>query len=197
MPKIILGLTGSFGSGKSTVAGFFKALGAKIIDADKLAHKAARPEHKVYKRIVRAFGLGILDKNKRIDRKSLAGLVFKDKGRLLRLNRIVHPQVIRLIKREIETSKKNVIVLDAPLLIEAGLRGIVDKLIVVKVNKAKQVKRAKAKYGLGRQEALSRINSQMPLHRKVRLADFVIDNNRDVKNTKKEVLRVWRRLWKN
>lgn len=197
MPRIVLGLTGSFGSGKTTVADFFKRLGASVIDTDKLAHVVIRPGEPAYKKIIKVFGNGILKKNKAIDRSSLAKIVFKHKKLLLKLNRIIHPEVIRLIRGRVEASKKRVIILDAPLLIEAGLTKQVDKLIVVKTIKQEQVKRVKKRDSLNRDEILKRINAQMPLSDKVRRADFVIDNSGTIKNTEREVLKIWRSLWKS
>lgn len=197
MPRIVLGITGSFGSGKSTVAALFRSLGAKVIDADKLAHALISPGKPAYKKIIRVFGKGVLKKNKAINRNLLAEIVFGNKELLSELNRIVHPQVIRLIKGRIKASQKKVVILDAPLLIEAGLTSQVDKLIVVKARKEAQVKRVKAKSVLSKPDILKRIKAQIPLSDKVRRADFVIDNNGTKENTKKEVLRIWRSLWKN
>ena len=87
--RVILGITGIFGSGKSTVANMFKSFGAELIDADKIAHRVIRPGNGIYKKIIKAFGRSILKKNKTIDRKKIARVVFKDKKLLQKLNRIV------------------------------------------------------------------------------------------------------------
>jgi len=195
--RFILGITGSFGSGKTTVARIFKSFGAKIIDADKLAHKCIRPENPAYKRIVNVFGKDILNKNRTIDREKLARIVFNNKNFLKKLNKIIHPQVIRIIKQQINTAKSKIIVLDAPLLIEAGLRQIVDKIIVVKITRKKQIERIKNKTSLGPLDILKIIKSQIPLSRKVRLANFVVDNSGTIGETKKQVERIRRLLWKN
>lgn len=203
--RIILGLTGSFGSGKTTVAKIFRTSGAEVIDADRIAHRLMRPDTAAYKRLINTFGKSILKKNKGIDRNKLGEIVFDDKNLLVRLNRIVHPAVIRIIKNRIATSSKRVIVLDAPLLIEAGLRGLVDKLIVVKIDRKEQTerilrkyKKAGAKTALTRKDIVKRINAQMSLSDKVRMADFVIDNSGTIEKTKKQVGQIIRRrLWKD
>ncbi|MBU4099695.1 dephospho-CoA kinase, partial [Patescibacteria group bacterium] len=148
--RIILGITGSFGSGKTTVAGIFRSLGAKIIDADKIAHRLIKPRNKIYKKIIDTFGRDILNKNRVIDREKLARIVFNNKLLLKRLNRIIHPEVIGVIKEKIKKYPGKVIILDVPLLIEAGLEKIVDKLIVVTITREEQIKRICKKTGLNR-----------------------------------------------
>jgi dephospho-CoA kinase len=195
--KIILGITGSFGSGKSTVAAILGSFGAKVIDADKIAHSIIRPGTKTYKKIVNAFGRDILKGNKAISRERLAKIVFSSKRLLRRLNGIVHPEVIRVIRQRIKSSSASTIVLDAPLLIEAGLAKIADKLIVVTITRKKQIERISGKTGLRKQDILKRIKAQIPLRNKIRLADFVIDNTGTINKTKKQAEQIRRLLWKN
>jgi dephospho-CoA kinase len=195
--KIILGLTGGFGSGKTTVAKMFRGLGAEIVDADKLAHNCIKKGSGVYQKISSIFGKSVLQSDKKIDRRKLAGLVFNNRSMLKKLNNIIHPEVIRMIKESILSSRTKVVVLDAPLLIEAGLCDIVDKIIVVMVSRQKQVERVFKKTKIKKEEILKRIRCQMPLSKKARLADFVIDNNGDLKDTKSQVNQIWRRMWKS
>jgi len=195
--KIILGVTGGFGTGKTTVVNYFKKFGAKIIDADKIAHRLIRPNSKVYRKIVGIFGGGILKKNKSIDREKLSGIIFNDKDLLKKLNRSVHPEVIRVIQREIKQLAGKMIVLDVPLLFEAGLERLVDKTVVVKVSKAKQLARLAGKALFSKENILRRIKAQLPLSDKIRRADFVIDNNGTFEKTKEQVERLRRMLWKN
>jgi len=195
--RIILGITGSFGSGKTTVARIFGSCGTKIIDADKIAHGLIRPRTKIYKKIINTFGRDILKKNKAIDRKKLARIVFNNKFLLKRLNEIIHPEAIRIIKEKIKAHPERRIILDVPLLIEAGLGKIVDKLIVVTITREKQIERIAKKTGLKRIDILKRIKAQAPLGNKIRLADFVIDNSATIGKTKKQVERIRRLLWRN
>jgi len=195
--RVVIGLTGSFGSGKSTVAGIFSCLGAEIIDADKIAHCLIMPGRGIYKRIIRAFGKGILREDNTIDRNRLADIVFNDRDALRALDRIVHPQVIAIIKNKIKASHRKVIVLDAPLLIEAGLTDVTDKLVVVKASREKQIERIRKKTSLSETDILKRIRRQVPLRKKLCLADFVIDNSGSVGKTKKQVEQIRRQLWIN
>ncbi len=194
---IVIGVTGSFGTGKSTVSRLFGRLGARVINADKIAHETILPGHEIYKKIVSIFGPSILKKNKRIDRKKLANVVFCDKKRRLLLNSLIHPEVIKKIKGMIRKTKKrtkSVYVVDVPLLIEAGLLGMVDKLIVVTTDKKTQIKRCMARWGAGRADVERRIRSQMSLSRKRLLADFIIDNNGSLYATGKVVKKIWREI---
>jgi dephospho-CoA kinase len=195
--SLILGITGSFGSGKSTVAKIFVSTGAELIDADRIAHKVIKPGGAVYKKIVLNFGKGILGKNKDIDRKKLSRAVFDNNKLLKRLNCIVHPQVIRIIKQQIINSKSKLVILDVPLLIEAGLKNLVDKIAVVKITRKKQIERIKRKTSLKRIDILKRIRFQASQNEKLRFADFIIDNSGTITETRKQVNQIRRLLWKN
>jgi len=195
--KLILGLTGSFGSGKTAVARMFKFCGARVIDADKISHSLLRPETKVYKRIVKIFGKGILRRNGAVNRRELGRIVFSNKTLLKKLNGIMHPEIIRLIKKKLSEIKKGIIVLDAPLIIEVGQSGLVDKLVVVKTKMVKQINRIRNNTTFTKNEIVKRIKSQIPLKKKLRLADFVIDNDGTFEETKKQVRQIRRMLWKS
>lgn len=174
---MIVGITGSFGTGKTTVAKIFKRLGAKLIDADKIAHEFISPSR----------------------RRELAEIIFKKKAYLELICKILHPLIITRIKKELKklNPKKNIIVIDAPLLIETGLHRIVDYLVVVKTKRSIQIERLKNKRGFKEEDILRRIKFQMPLKKKISLADFVIDNNCSIADTKKQVISIWKKLNKN
>ncbi|MFC1805036.1 dephospho-CoA kinase [Candidatus Omnitrophota bacterium] len=190
--KIIIGLTGGLGSGKTTCAKVLRSLGAEVIDADRIAHEVTARGKSAYKRIVKAFGKTVLKKNRELNRAKLADLVFSRKNMLLKLNSVVHPEVIRRIEQRISVSRSAVLVLDAPLLIEAGLKRSVDHLVVVKAERRIQIRRLKRK--LTRTEILNRIKAQMPLKSKVRMADFVIDNSGSLAKTKEQIRKIWRQI---
>lgn len=190
--RLVIGVTGGFGTGKSTVAAMFAGLGARLIDADALGHEIILPGTACYRKVVSLFGRGITGPGSRIDRKSLAELVFASPSRLQRLCKITHPVIIERLRRRI--AKRGVTVIDAPLLIEAGLHKEADWLVVVRTRRQVQIARARARTGLSRKAVLERIASQMPLAEKVRRADFIIDNNGSKEKTRKQVEAVWKKM---
>ena len=193
---MIVGLTGSFGTGKSFVASVFKRLGAKVIDADSLARAALEKGRSPYKRVVEAFGDSILDKGRNIDRRKLSRLVFGSPARLKTLNRIVHPPVISEIRSMAKAAGINrIVVIDAPLLVEANLAGMADLLVVVKAPRSKQIERCMIKFKeLKKEDVLKRIRSQIPIEKKMKMADFVVDNGRTKSRTAKQVEKVWAKI---
>lgn len=196
--KLILGLTGGFGTGKSAVAKILAGYGARVIDADKINHSLIARSAPVRKKILKEFGRGILKNNSGvIDRRKLGKIVFADPKALKVLCGITHPEVISEVKRRIKAAESGVVVVDAPLLIEAGLDKLVDKMIVVDLSRGRQLKRLARKTSLSRPEILKRIGAQLSLKSKVRLADFVIDNSGTIAKTRKQVALIWRLLWRS
>jgi len=193
----IIGLTGSFGSGKSFVASLFKRSGAKVVDADNLGHRALKKGSVVYERVVAAFGKKILKPDLSINRKTLAGIVFADRKNLAKLNRIVHPGIIRdIVKRMHAAAKSEVLIVDAPLICETNITGLMNVLIVVKASKRNQAKRCSKKFDMEEKDVCKRIAMQMPLNRKIRMADYTVDNNGTKEDTKKQVRKIWKELKK-
>jgi len=195
--KFILGVTGSFSSGKSTVARLFSAKNTQVIDADKIAHSCLNSDRVIRQKVFAAFGPAVIGRGGVILRKELGKIVFSDKVALKKLNRIIHPVLKRLIAGRINASSKKIIILDAALIVEAGLKGWLDKLIVVKADPRQQVLRAKKKFSLSPVETLARIKSQSSIRAKSRLADFIIDNRGTLQQTKKQVAEIRRKLWKS
>ncbi|MBI3815587.1 MAG: dephospho-CoA kinase [Nitrospinae bacterium] len=195
---LLLGLTGGIAAGKSLVAGILKGLGAYVIDADKIAREVVEPYKPARDEIIAFFGRGILNENETINRKKLGEIVFNDPSKKRRLEEIVHPRVIEEEDKRIEDYKRSnpdgIAVIDAALLIEAGGQKRVDRLIVVYTDRETQMKRLMERDGLSRGDAEKRINSQMPLEEKVKMADFVIDNSRGVEDTKNQVTALFNRL---
>ncbi len=190
---MIIGITGSIGSGKTTAAKLFSRHRYSRIDADEIAHEISKSNKNAEKILIKNFGSEILGKNKNIDRKKLSDIVFNNNVKLKKLNSIMHPIIIKSIKNEISKIKKQCrgktrIVVDAPLLLETQTKSLVDKIIVVKCSKKNISKRLNKKYP---KEKIERIlNAQMPLNEKLKHADFVIDNNNDIKHLEKQVVSI-------
>ena len=167
---LIVGLTGSYASGKSTVAKMFVELGIALIDADRIAREVVKPDKQAWLEIVGHFGKGILLKNSEIDRKALGEIVFGSDAERERLNAIVHPRVLDEELRAIEEIKNRepdaIIILSVPLLIESGHYKNCDKIVVVTVDKDTQIKRLMERDGFSREESIRRISAQMPLSEK-------------------------------
>ena len=198
---LIVGLTGGIVVGKSTVASMFKDLGAKIIDADKLGHSVILPYNPVWGKIIRLFKKDILRNDLTIDREKLGKIVFANQTLLKKLNEITHPEIIKLIKKEINLAKdktrsqEKILVIDAALIYEAKIDRLMDKIIVVYVNEDEQAKRLiKKRNNLSKEEALQRIKSQIPMKEKVKMADYVIDNSNSLEKTKEQVEKIWQEL---
>ena len=184
---IVLGLTGSFGSGKSTVASIFRELGVPVLDADQVAREVVEPGTEALKEVVREFGAGVLDENGSLDRKKVAEIVFDDPERLKRLNAIVHPRVGEGIARFLQVHAGDpLVVLEIPLLLETGRKGAMDKVIVVTTDEEHRNERLRAD-GFTESEIQARLASQMSQDRKVALADHVIDNSGDMESTRRQV----------
>lgn len=191
----IIGLTGGFGTGKSYVAGIFRGLGAKVIDADALAHDAIKKGGTAYNKVAALFGPVVLTAGGEIDRRKLGRIVFDDKKALKRLDRIVHPEVIReMMSRIRKASRGDVVVIDAPLLVETGLADMVDTLVVVTCPKDEQIRRCMRKFGLNKEEIFERMKNQIPLARKIKMADHVVDNSGPKAETRKTVNKIWRQI---
>jgi dephospho-CoA kinase len=196
---ITVGLTGSVGSGKSTVSSFFKDLGAYIIDWDDLARNVTRPHLEAWKEIVDCFGKGILNDDLTIDRQKLADIVFSNKEKLAKLNQIVHPEVFKEDERttsEIASLDPDALIIkDIPLLFEVTRPVSVDKVIVVSASRQTQLRRLGEK-GISRGDAQRRIESQLPLEGKIESADFVINNDGPLEETKRQVGEIYSALRK-
>jgi len=197
---LIIGLTGGIVSGKSTVARMFKDLGAKIIDADILGHSVILPYKSAWKKIVKLFGEDILRNNLTIDREKLGKIVFADQALLKKLNEITHPEIIKLIKKEINMARnkthnqEKILLIDAALIYEAKIDRLMDKIIVVYIDEDEQIKRLIKRNNLSKDEASQRVKSQIPMKEKIKIADYVIDNNDTLDKTKKQVETIWREI---
>jgi len=196
---LIVGLTGGIVSGKTTVAQIFKRLGAKIIDLDEIGREIVNPQQKAWKKIVQNFGVEILKDNQEINRKKLAKIVFSNQEKLNLLNQITHPVIIEVMKKQLNQISNQatgdvICLIDAPLLFEAHIEHMMDKIIVVYINEKEQMTRLLQREGLSKDDAIKRMRAQIPIEDKVHLADYVIDNSFSIEQTKEQVFQLWREL---
>ena len=192
---MIIGITGSIACGKSTVSDYLKSKGYVVIDADKIGHEALDSDY-VKEKLILTFGNDILENNK-INRRKLGELVFGNSNNLNILNSIIHPEIRRRILEEIDKNNdQEFIFIDVALLFEAKFDDLVDKIIVVYVDKNTQLTRLMKRNSISEKEALSRIVSQMSPLEKAKLGDYTINNNLDVINTYKQVDKVLSELKK-
>ncbi|HZW79133.1 MAG TPA: dephospho-CoA kinase [Candidatus Deferrimicrobiaceae bacterium] len=209
-----VGLTGGIASGKSVVGEMFVALGAYLVQADRIAHELMLPGQPVYNQVVRHFGGGILDPDLSVNRAKLADAAFGSGGgsatlktsqtpsRIDELNRIVHPAVIRSQEEWMEQMGRQdpraVAIVEAALILEAGAAKRFDRLIVVTCSDEQRVVRFAARHGLGievaRKEVERRMAAQLREAEKIKAADFVIDNSGALDRTREQVLQVWEQL---
>jgi dephospho-CoA kinase len=195
---LLIGLTGGIASGKSTVAGFINELGGAIIDFDILARQVVRPGEKAWGRIVEYFGKEILLDNGEIDRKKIAGIVFPDAEKRRTLEGFTHPAIGEAFVIQVEKAaaekRRTVILGVVPLLIECSMQELFHAIALVYIPREKQIDRLTERDGITRDRAIEIINAQMPINAKVVYADFVIDNNGSVEETKIQVKGLWDKL---
>ena len=190
----IIGLTGGIASGKTSVALCLERLGAAVVDADLLAREVVQPGERALEAIVQAFGPAVLHPDGTLNRPALAAIVFADPAARRTLEAITHPAIraradqklARLRDAGVETA-----FYVAPLLIEAGNSSRVDEIWVVYLDRESQLTRLMARDSLGREAALNRIASQMPMEEKKLLGKVVIDNRGTREELEAQVLRLW------
>lgn len=181
--KQIIGITGGIASGKSNVCSVIRNLGYKVIDCDKITHELYKKGNSIYNAIIDVFGKEYLDSNLEIDRKKLASYVFNNKEALKLLNETTHPFILNEINREINLIKDDIIFIDIPLLYEAKLENLVNKVICVYLDKELQIERLMARDNISREYALVKIHNQMDLKIKKDKADYVIDSKGTIDET--------------
>ena len=192
---LLVGLTGGIASGKSTISAMLAEQGAEIIDADRIAREVVMPGQRAWCKIREHFGPGVLFPDGTIDRQALADVVFADQAKLTLLNEITHPEIFARIADRLERwhHQQVVVVLDAALLIEAGLATRVDVLVVAHSPHEIQVERLAAK-GVRERDAEARIAAQLPPERRLAQADIVIDNTGSLEQLRRQVDELWRTL---
>lgn len=195
---MIIGLTGGIASGKSEAAAELARLGAMVIDADVVAREMVMPGAPAYARLVMEFGDEILDGDGRIDRPLLARVIFADERKRLLLNSITHPAIFTEMARQINDysarltrSDVPAVVVDAALIVDVGVTGVFDVLVVVTSDEPERFGRLVQHRGMDEGEAKERIRSQVPDRKRVSMADIVIENNGTIQDLRLRVARVW------
>jgi dephospho-CoA kinase len=195
---MVIGLTGGIGSGKSTAAQMLGALGAEVIDADKVGHKIYLPDTPAWREIVEAFGDGILAADRTVDRTRLGPIVFADPQALQTLNGIMHGKIYAFIQGQIDYIRQKqmaqVVVVEAAILLEAGWRSLVEQLWVVAASVEVVIARLKASKNISEEQARARIAAQLSNEERIAQADKVIWNNHGFPELRQAVEDAWRSL---
>jgi dephospho-CoA kinase len=192
-----VGLTGGIGSGKSAVSALFVAKGAALVDADVNARAVVAKGTPGLAAVVAEFGPEVLRPDGELDREGLGRIVFADPGKLARLNAIVHPLVGEESARQIAAAEAGgapVLIHDVPLLVENGLQGMYDAVVVVAASPQTQLDRLTRLRGMSREDAQARIDAQAPLQDKIAAATYVIQNDGPIEALAPQVDRIWRAL---
>ena len=197
--SLLVGLTGGMGSGKSLAASYFKALGAQMIDADRISRELVAPGKPAWKEIIEEFGSSdVLNPDQTLNRKRIAAIVFTDESKRKKLEDIIHPRVIveehRLYEKYRQENSRVLAVIDSALLIESGNYKNVDKVVVVQCGKEEQIRRVMERDGTARSEVEKRLNSQMPLEEKVGFGDYILRNDDTRESLKSQVGELYRNL---
>jgi len=192
------GLTGSIAAGKSFVASVFEELGCHVLDADQTAREVVMPGTPGLKALTQAFGDKVLNRDGTLDRKQLGAVVFADESQRQRLNHILHPFIIarqdEILNGWEAEDPNGVGIVDAALMIESGGYKRFDKLIVVHCRPEVQLERLMLRDKLSRDEALRRINSQMPQEEKQKFADYLIDTSDGFELTRSRSVEIYNQL---
>ena len=193
-----IGLTGGIGSGKTSVAKHFAALGARVYHADEISRRALYPGAACYDRVVAAFGPEIVLTDGCIDRRRLGEIVFADETKRRALNEIIHPYVIDELfsraERERTGERGDIAVFEVPLLFENGLHTRMDHIVVVSSTEENRICRVMERDALPREQVIARMRAQMPEEEKLLLADTILENNGTQDALMMQVDALYRRL---
>lgn len=195
---LVVGLTGGIASGKSTISSFFQKLGAVIIDADILARELVIPHSPAWQEIVQHFGTEILQADGTLQRKKLGDLIFQSSSERKVLNRIMHPRIKEKIREAIRVHRQKevttLLIVVAPLLIEAQMTELVDEIWLVVLPENLQLQRLTQRDNLSIEDAYLRMAAQLPLQEKIKYATRVIDNSGPPAETQKRVVTLWQEV---
>jgi dephospho-CoA kinase len=197
---LVLGVTGGIGTGKSTVLSILAKLGAATMSADEIAREVLAKDTSGYHETIQHFGRSILAENGEIDRAALGAIVFADSDARAALNSITHPRIIELMYdriadyRRAHLSPSDLLAVEIPLLIECGLEGLVDQVLLVAAEQETRVGRLTSSKGIARGEAESRIASQLPIREKLSHAHWVIWNDGSLHDLEEQVASIWQSI---
>jgi dephospho-CoA kinase len=195
---LLVGLTGSIATGKSTVSRMFAHLGARVLDADLLAREVVMPGQPAYLKIVEEFGQGVVQDDGTLDRKALGAIVFAEPARRKRLEEITHPAIAarqqRILSVLDEEAFEGIVIWDVALLFETGGVAKMDRVVVVATDPETELARLMTRDGMVEADARARIASQMPVAEKAKRAHYVIDNSGDRIQTERQVKGVYEAL---
>ena len=193
----VLGLTGGIGTGKSTVARFFRDEGIPVVDADRIAREITEPGRDAYREILLRFGREVLLPDGRIDRKRLGETVFSDPGRRAELESVTHPRIAEGIAEALAVLEREghpVAVVEASLIHERKRGRMFEAVIGVRCDRERQVERIMARDGISREQALARIAAQMDPEEKASASEYRIDNSGDPESTRAQIRALARKL---
>ncbi len=196
--RLVVGITGGIATGKSTVSEMLKELGSPLIDFDELARRVVEPGKPAWKQIVEYFGRDVLLEDNTLNRKKLSEIVFSDLEKKKMLERFVHPRIYKEFIKEIERIVKEdpdaIIQVAVPLLIELNQQYRFHKIVVVYASRETQIKRLMKRDNISREQAENILKSQLPIEEKVGFADFVINNEGSLEETRRQVVELWEKL---
>ena len=191
--KWILGLTGGFGSGKTTAAHLFEELGACVVDADTLGHEVLMKGGPRYAEVISLFKETVRPETGELDRRKIADIIFHDAVRRKKLEDIIHPYVFQRLIEEANETEEKIIILEVPLLFETGFDRFCDQTIVVQADEPVIHSRLREK-GFSKEEIKARQGAQLSSEEKARKADIIINNSGTLEETRRKVEKIWKEL---
>lgn len=188
----IIGITGGIATGKSTVTNKIKEFGYKVIDCDKISHQLLE-DVDVISAIESLFGKKTISDGK-VNRRVLGEVIFNDPAEQIKLNNLIHPLVIEVVKAELEQLDEEIVFIDCPLLYEAQMEDMMDKVITIYINEDLQIQRLMKRDSISQDYAMKKIQSQLMISEKIELADYLINNESEEDTTTQQLLDIIRRI---
>lgn len=195
---MVIGITGETGAGKTTLAEIFESWGAELISGDEMGWELLKPEESTYRSLLQRYGRDILNVEGKINRRKLGRIVFSSPKETREFNALVHPELLKRLRERIEKAKNrsSIVIVDAALIVEWKIVAQFDKLIVVIADKARRIERLKRSRQLSNEELRDRFRSQLSREKKLRYADWVIENNGDIRELREKAEVIWSELKK-